>query len=94
MCLIVDEQTKASEKALVMMVQGLKKSQFVQQNDLGMPHTNRTIIGQFLKTIWYKVSGKLVILMVDWGLTPRKMLTHHWITGDHRNHYVVWLLCQ
>jgi hypothetical protein len=51
MCLIVDEQTKASEKALVMMVQGLKKSQFVQQNDLGMPHTNRTIIGQFLKTI-------------------------------------------
>jgi hypothetical protein len=34
-----------------MMVQGLKKFQSVQQNDLGMPHTNKTIIGQFLKTI-------------------------------------------
>jgi hypothetical protein len=41
--LVVNEQTKANEEALVMMVQGLKTSQSMQQNDLGMPHTNRTI---------------------------------------------------
>jgi hypothetical protein len=49
--LVVDEQIKIREKVLVMMVQGLKKFQSVQQNDLGMPHTNKIIIGHFLKTI-------------------------------------------
>ncbi len=47
--LVPDEQTKAGGKALVMMVHGLKKSQSVQQYDLGMPHTDRTIISHFLE---------------------------------------------
>jgi hypothetical protein len=70
--LVADEQTKAGEKALVMMVQGLKKSRSVQQNDLGMPHTDRTITGHFLETKQYKAGGKLATLVVDLGVDTRE----------------------
>jgi hypothetical protein len=70
--LVPDEQTKAGEKALVMMVQGLKKPQSVQQNDLGMPHTDRTITGHFLETNQYKAGGKLATLVVDLGVNTRE----------------------
>ncbi len=70
--LVHDEQTKADGKALVMMVQGLKKSQSVQENDLGMPHTDRTITGHFLETNQYKAGGKLATLVVDLGVDTRE----------------------